>query len=49
MWNMLWKEKAYTDTHHPRSNHVVKICFPSNYEVTDFSRLTKLEITFELS
>ena len=39
-------EEAYAEAYHPRSNHVVKICIPNNYEVTDFLDLTKLEITF---
>ena len=46
---MLWIEKAYTDAYHPRSNHVVKICIPNNYEVTDFLDVPKSEIIFELS
>ena len=28
-------EEAYAEAYHPRSNHVVKICIPINYEVTD--------------
>ena len=39
-------EEAYAEAYHPRSNHVVKICIPNNYEVTDFLDLPKLEITF---
>lgn len=39
-------EEAYAEAYHPRSNHVVKICIPNNYEVTDFQDLPKLEITF---
>ena len=39
-------DEAYAEAYHPRSNHVVKICIPINYEVTDFLDLPKLEITF---
>ena len=39
-------EEAYAEAYHPRSNHVVKICIPNNYEVTDFLDLPKLEIIF---
>ena len=39
-------EEAYAEAYHPRSNRVVKICIPNNYEVTDFLDLPKLEITF---
>ena len=39
-------EEAYAKAYHPRSDHVVKICIPNNYEVTDFLDLPKLEITF---
>lgn len=39
-------EEAYAEAYHPRSNQVVKICIPNNYEVKDFLDLPKLEITF---
>ena len=39
-------EKAYADAYHQLSNHVIKICIPNNYEVTDFLDWPKLEIKF---
>ena len=39
-------DEAYAEAYHPRSNHVVKICIPNNYEVKDFLDLPKLERTF---